>query len=83
MVNANVKHNPNPNPNHNPYLNLYPTLNRKPIHHPHFNSLAAVGDIITTGAVIWRRSKIMSDQLNVSCIMASFIVCLSPYDVLG
>ena len=37
MVKANVKHNPNSNPN--PNLNPYPTLNQKPNHYPHSNSL--------------------------------------------
>ena len=39
MVNANVKHNPNPNPNPNPNLNPYPTLNQKPNHYHHSNSM--------------------------------------------
>ena len=41
MVNVNVKHNPNPNPIPNPYHNLnpYPSLNQKPNHYPHSNSL--------------------------------------------
>ena len=41
VINANVKHNPNPNPNPNPKRNLnpYPTLNQKPNHYPHSNSL--------------------------------------------
>ena len=45
MVNANVKHNPNPNPNLNPYN----TLNQKPNHYPHSNSV--VGDIFA-GAIV-------------------------------
>ena len=39
MVNPNIKCNPKPNPNPNPNLNPYPTLNWKPNHDPHSNSL--------------------------------------------
>ena len=37
VINVNVKRNPNPNPK--PNLKPYPTLNQKPNHYPHSNSL--------------------------------------------
>ena len=39
VIDANVKRNPNPNPNPKPNLNPYHTLNQKPNHYPHSNSL--------------------------------------------
>ena len=50
VVNANVKHNPNPTP----------TLNQKPNHYPHSNSI--VGDIITGAIVEWANVGSPKDQ---------------------